>query len=280
MFLVALHILYLFYLSLYIISISFSFLKFNQCRIINHWKYISVKQQWKLHINIVVKITFDYRTLSFCAKLLTITLLLNLYEDNSEKSIGQFWEKDILHELAWTTTTSFYCLCCIWHSILFDQNQFKDLGLGLDFKGLWEIKIQMKWWHFPMNSKGINWKLLNGHLNKKVLRHHSVACFNRIVVGILLWKVCPMGYPFMLAIFCWQTFWPDNGVPFRIRIAIQCSAKISDKISIVKLAATERRFVLIGGGHEAEEEVCKQVRKKYWMKGKEKYEDGSVAREE
>lgn len=166
MFLVALHILYLFYLSLYIISISFSFLKFNQCRIINHWKDISVKQQWKLHTNIIVKKTFDCRPLSFCPKLLTITLLLNLYEDNSEKSIGQFWEKDILHELAWTTTTSFYCLCCIWqfHSfwpkpiqIFRLRTWFNQYAFPLGFEGLWEIKIQMKWWHFPMNSKGINW---------------------------------------------------------------------------------------------------------------------------
>jgi len=179
-------------------------------RCIKHYSQTTNLSKWWLLQH--HKWTFDYRPLSFLPKLLTIALLLNLYENKSEKSIGQFWEKDILHELAWPTTTSFYFLkehhsivYVVFDSfILFDQSQFKDLRLGLDLTNmlfLWVLKGCAR-------SK-FKWTDGSSHLNKKVLGHHSVACFNRIAVGILPWNVCPMGYPFVLAIFCWQTFWHD-----------------------------------------------------------------------
>jgi UDP:flavonoid glycosyltransferase YjiC (YdhE family) len=148
------------------------------------------------------------RPLSFLPKLLPIGPLLNIYENKNEKSIGQFWEED-LSCMSWLDQQQHNSVVYVAFGslTLFDQNQFKELALGLDLTNrpfLWVVRDQdsNKMMTFPNEFKGYKGKIVKWAPQQKVLNHPSIACF----ISHCGWNSTLEGLSNGVPFLCWPYF--------------------------------------------------------------------------
>ncbi|KAK2420043.1 UDP-glycosyltransferase 83A1 [Trifolium repens] len=148
------------------------------------------------------------RPLSFLPKLLPIGPLLNIYENKNEKSIGQFWKED-LSCMSWLDQQQHISVVYVAFGslTLFDQNQFKELALGLDLTNrpfLWVVRDQdsNKMMTFPNEFKGYKGKIVKWAPQQKVLNHPSIACF----ISHCGWNSTLEGLSNGVPFLCWPYF--------------------------------------------------------------------------
>jgi hypothetical protein len=172
---------------------------------INHCSQITNLSNWWL-CNTTYEL--EPRPLSFLPKLLPIGPLLNIYENKNEKSIGQFWKED-LSCMSWLDQQQHISVVYVAFGslTLFDQNQFKELALGLDLTNrpfLWVIRDQdsNKMMTFPNEFKGHKGKIVKWAPQQKVLNHPSIACF----ISHCGWNSTLEGLSNGVPFLCWPYF--------------------------------------------------------------------------
>ncbi|KAL2335444.1 hypothetical protein Fmac_016657 [Flemingia macrophylla] len=146
-------------------------------------------------------------TLSFIPKILLIGPLLRSDDDTSEatKSMGQFWEKD-LSCMSWLNQQPHRSVlyAAFGSFTLFDQNQFNELALGLDFTNrhfLWVVRQDNKM-AYPNEFLGSKGKIVDWAPQQKVLSHPSIACF----VTHCGWNSIMKGLSNGVPLLCWPYF--------------------------------------------------------------------------
>ncbi|XP_061366526.1 UDP-glycosyltransferase 83A1-like [Gastrolobium bilobum] len=153
----------------------------------------------------------EHEVLSFVPKLLPVGPLLRSYDNKSvnARSIGQFWEEDLS--------------CMDWldqqprHSVLYvafgsfnllDQNQFKELALGLDLTNrpfLWVVRQDSNCTNnitYPNEFIGRKGKIVSWAPQQKVLSHPAIACF----VSHCGWNSTMEGLSNGVPFLCWPYF--------------------------------------------------------------------------
>ncbi|XP_061366530.1 UDP-glycosyltransferase 83A1-like [Gastrolobium bilobum] len=149
--------------------------------------------------------------LSFVPKLLPVGPLLRSYDNKSvnTRSIGQFWEED-LSCMDWLDQQSHHSVLYVAFGSfsLLDQNQFKELAIGLDLTNrpfLWVVRQDSNCTNkiaYPNEFLGSKGKIVSWAPQQKVLSHPAIACFvshcgwNSILEGL------SNGLPFL----CWPYF--------------------------------------------------------------------------
>ncbi|XP_047179314.1 UDP-glycosyltransferase 83A1-like [Vigna umbellata] len=149
-------------------------------------------------------------TLSYIPKILPIGPLLRSNDNDSKKtattkSMGQFWEED--HScMSWLDEQAHGSVLYVAFGsfILFDQNQFNELALGLDLTNrpfLWVIREDNRM-AYPYEFKGQKGKIVSWAPQQKVLSHPAIACF----VTHCGWNSTMEGLSNGVPFLCWPYF--------------------------------------------------------------------------
>ncbi|MED6128854.1 hypothetical protein PIB30_102083 [Stylosanthes scabra] len=147
--------------------------------------------------------------ISYVPKLLPIGPLLRSYEDDKERSLGQFWEEDLscMNWLDQQPHASVVYLAFGSFTLL-DNKQFAELALGLELTNrpfLWVVRQDSDCNNkvpLPNEFKGNQGKIVKWAPQQKVLSHPAIACFvshcgwNSTIEGL------SNGVPFL----CWPYF--------------------------------------------------------------------------
>ncbi|XP_061347445.1 UDP-glycosyltransferase 83A1-like [Gastrolobium bilobum] len=149
--------------------------------------------------------------LSFVPKLLPVGPLLSSYDNKSVngRSIGQFWEED-LSCMDWLDQQPHHSVLYVaFGSItLWDQNQFKELALGLDLTNrpfLWVVRQDSNCTNkitYPNEFIGSKGKIVSWAPQQKVLSHPAIACF----VSHCGWNSTIEGFSNGVPFLCWPYF--------------------------------------------------------------------------
>ncbi|XP_061369304.1 UDP-glycosyltransferase 83A1-like [Gastrolobium bilobum] len=149
--------------------------------------------------------------LSFNPKLLPVGPLLRSYDNTcvTSRSLGQFWEKD-LSCMSWLDQQPHCSVTYVAFGsfTLFDQNQFKELALGLDLTNrpfLWVVRQDSNSTNnmtYPNEFIGSKGKIVSWAPQQKVLRHPAIACF----VSHCGWNSTMEGLSNGVPFLCWPYF--------------------------------------------------------------------------
>ncbi|XP_061366524.1 UDP-glycosyltransferase 83A1-like [Gastrolobium bilobum] len=145
--------------------------------------------------------------LSFVPKLLPVGPLLRSYDNKSvnARSIGQFWEED-LSCMDWLDQQPHHSVLYVAFGsfTLLDQNQFKELALGLDLTNrpfLWVVRQDSNCTN-PNEFLGSKGKIVSWAPQQKVLSHPALACF----VSHCGWNSTMEGLSNGVPFLCWPYF--------------------------------------------------------------------------
>ncbi|XP_061366528.1 UDP-glycosyltransferase 83A1-like [Gastrolobium bilobum] len=149
--------------------------------------------------------------LSFVPKLLPVGPLLRSYDNKSVngRSIGQFWEED-LSCMDWLDQQPHHSVLYVAFGSfsLLDQNQFKELALGLDITNipfLWVVRQDSNSTNkmaLPNEFLGSKGKIVSWAPQQKVLSHPAIACF----VSHCGWNSTMEGLSNGVSFLCWPYF--------------------------------------------------------------------------
>lgn len=143
--------------------------------------------------------------LSFLPKLQPIGPLLTSHENKISRSIGQFWEED-LSCINWLDQQQQQSVVYVafGSSTLFEQNQFKELALGLDLTNrpfLWVVREDSNCTN-PNELIGSKGKIVKWAPQQKVLNHPAIACF----ISHCGWNSTLEGLSNGVPFLCWPYF--------------------------------------------------------------------------